>query len=325
MTEGRSLGTTQQFFDGFSHYKITQEMVTADAMPRIEWTVAQASSDFFAVLHLPVRSLLKLPTRGWDRVPQIVLSHETWIRDFGAEPKIAGAKLHIGSVDAIVAGVAFGSSMGLPGKPNAWLLGSALQIGADNEEFIVGHLSPVGYFDDGRWVLSVGGILLAFLALPFITNPSTGEYSRGSHKPSLARRSRFWAFLISKITILPAIAYFASADLDCSLLQPSSHFSGYVQFACSFALCFLGLIWAFRDQQQRCPICLSRMGHPVEVGQPSRTFLEWHGTELVCERGHTLLHVPEIPTSWFGAQRWVCLDESWQFLFARPSGTSSLL
>jgi hypothetical protein len=62
------------------------------------------------------------------------------------------------------------------------------------------------------------------------------------------------------------------------------------------------------------------MVHPVQVGQPSRTFLDWSGTEMVCERGHTLLHIPEMPTSWFRAQRWVCLDGSWQFLFARPSG-----
>jgi hypothetical protein len=45
------------------------------------------------------------------------------------------------------------------------------------------------------------------------------------------------------------------------------------------------------------------MAHPVEVGHPSQTFLAWNGTELVCERGHTLLHIPEIPTSWFDTQR----------------------
>lgn len=67
------------------------------------------------------------------------------------------------------------------------------------------------------------------------------------------------------------------------------------------------------------------MTHPVEVGQPSRIFLAWNGTELACERGHTLLHIPEIPTSWFGAQRWVCLDGSWQFLFAPSDEMSTLL
>src|SRR2546429_1144819 len=100
--------------------------------------------------------------------------------------------------------------MGLPGKANAWLLGSAPQAGIGNTVFVVGHLSPVGYFDEGRWALSIGGILLAFLALPFITRTSIGEYSNGSHKPSLARRSLFWVFLIAKITILPATVYYAS-------------------------------------------------------------------------------------------------------------------
>jgi hypothetical protein len=32
--------------------------------------------------------------------------------------------------------------------------------------------------------------------------------------------------------------------------------------------------------------------------------------------GHTLLHVPSLPTSWFSGQRWMYLDTSWEFLFA---------
>jgi hypothetical protein len=34
--------------------------------------------------------------------------------------------------------------------------------------------------------------------------------------------------------------------------------------------------------------------------------------------GHTLLHVPSLPTSWFSSQRWMFLDSSWEFLFAGP-------
>lgn len=315
----RSLQTTQLFFDGFSDYKITQETVWSEDMPRTKWTVAQARSDFFDVLHLPVR-LTDGVTRVPDRLPEVVLGQDTWMRDFGGKTNVAGAKLHIGSVDAIVAGVAFGGSMGLPGSADVWLLGSDLQVGNGKKAFVVGHLSPVGYFDDGRWVLSVGGILLAFLVLLFVTRPSIGEYGSGSHKPSLVRRSRFWAFLIAKIATSLAIAYFASVDFACLFAQPFSPLSDYIQAASSVALCLLGLGWAFRDQQKRCPICLRRMAHPVQVGQPSRTFLAWNGIELVCERGHTLLHIPEIPTSWFDTQRWVCLDRSWQFLFARPNG-----
>jgi hypothetical protein len=318
-----SLKTTQLFFDGFSHYRVGHETVWARALSRTEWTVAHANSDFFAVLHLPVRSL-EPAKRGSDTVPRIVLSHDTWIRDFAGNPNIAGTKLHVGSVDAIVAGVAIGGSMGLPGRANAWLLGSDPQTGTNDPQFVAGHLSPAGYFDDGRWAFSVGGILLTFLVMPFAARPSLGEYSSSSQKPTLARRSHFWAFLIAKITLLLGIVYLASIDLECSFVQPFSHYSGYTQFVSSVALCLLGLYWAFRDQQQRCPICLRRMAHPVEVGQPSRTFLAWNGTELICERGHALLHIPETPTSWFGAQRWLYLDGTWQFLFARPTETSSL-
>jgi hypothetical protein len=53
--------------------------------------------------------------------------------------------------------------MGLPGKANAWLLGSNAQAVTGNAEFVVGHLSSAGYFEDGRWALSVGAILLAFV------------------------------------------------------------------------------------------------------------------------------------------------------------------
>jgi hypothetical protein len=40
--------------------------------------------------------------------------------------------------------------------------------------------------------------------------------------------------------------------------------------------------------------------------------------------GHTLLHLPGGPTSWFGAPGWLFLDPSWSFLFAgKSSGTEN--
>jgi len=78
----RSLRATQLFFDGFSHYKITQEPVWSENMPRTKWTVAQARSDSFDILHFPVRltqGVASVP----DRVPQVVLGEDTWMRDFG--------------------------------------------------------------------------------------------------------------------------------------------------------------------------------------------------------------------------------------------------
>lgn len=310
-----SSGKAQGCFDGFARYRIAQEIVTADGMPRTEWAVAQASPDFFSVLHLPVHFSGRV-RKSSTGLPQIVLSEDIWFRDFSADPKIAGTHLRLGSVDGVVAGVASSGSGNLPGSANAWLLESRSQFRSDSAEFVVGHLTPKGYFALGpRWVLSLFGVALALL-LSVIARSRVGEYCRGSRKPSLARRARFWAFLMAKIFLELASVYFVSVVLDAALLRPSSHFSGSIQFGTAFVLSLLALRWAFRDQQQRCPVCLRRMTHPVEVGEPSRTFLTWSGTEMVCERGHSLLHVPGTPTSWFGARRWICLDESWEFLFA---------
>jgi hypothetical protein len=307
------------FFDGFSHYTVTQQTVWSADMPRTRWIVAQASSDFFQILHTSVRPTVG-NTRGPDREPRVLLSHDTWARNFDGKPNKIGAKLHVGTVDAIVVGVVPFNSTDLPGSADAWLLGSDSEAETSKSDFIVAHLSPLGYLDDGRWGLSVGGILLGFLLFPFVSRVSIGEFGSGLPRPSLAKRARFWAFLFGKISVLVPIAYYMSVNLGCLLMPPFSTSSACIQFASSVALCVWGLRWAFRDQQRRCPICLRRMTYPVEVGEPSRTFLAWNGTELMCERGHTLLHVPEIHTSWFGKQRWTCLDGSWQFLFARSNG-----
>ena len=321
IAEGKSLRSMRQYFDGLAHYSITRQTVSGSTMSRAEWTIAHANSDFFTALQLPVRRMLPAKERP-NNVPQIVLSEETWRRDFGAKTNIGGTKLHVGSVDYELVGVALGASMGLSGKANAWLLGPDSQVGSNSHEFVAWHLTPAGYFQMGpRWVLSLFGIVLAFLVVPCITHLSIGDYDSGHYKTSLGRRSLIWGFFIVKIAVLLGVVYFASIDFGCSFVQPLSHLAGLIQGASSFTLCLFGVSWAFRDQQQRCPVCLSCMAHPVEVGQLSRTFLEWNGTELICANGHTLLHIPETPTSWFGAQRWLYLDGSWQFLFARPSGS----
>ena len=318
IAKGRTVRFVRQYFDGFSHYKLTRRIVSGPSVMMTEWTIGHARSDFFTALRLPV-----LPMRPdqatTNELPQILLSERTWRRDFGAKRNIGGAVLRVGSANFTIAGVALGASMGLPGNVNAWLLGSDAQVRSNYAEFVAWHLTPAGYFQMGpRWVLSWFGIILAFLVVPCLTRLSMGDFSSAHQPISLGRRSLIWGFFVTKITVLLGTVYFASIDVGCSFVQPLSHLAGLIQGASSFMFCLLGVSWAFRDQQQRCPVCLSRMAHPVEVGQLSRTFLEWNGTELACASGHTLLHIPEFPTSWFGGQRWLYLDGSWQFLFLRP-------
>jgi len=76
----------------------------------------------------------------------------------------------------------------------------------------------------------------------------------------------------------------------------------------------LALRWIFTDQQRRCPACLRLLTHPVRIGTASRTFLEWHGIESICSRGHGLLHTTEGSASYSRKARWLRLDSSWSGL-----------
>ncbi len=158
-------------------------------------------------------------------------------------------------------------------------------------------------------------IILACLALPATTSLPLGEYRVGSRKLSWSTRLRRWAFLTGKFALLPPIVFLVSIDLAHLRPSLSQDTSDYIQIVSAFSICLFGLRWALRDQRQRCPFCLGKLTHPARVGQPSRSFLAWNGTELICVDGHGLLHVPEMPTSWFSTQRWLYLDPSWDVLF----------
>jgi hypothetical protein len=166
-------------------------------------------------------------------------------------------------------------------------------------------------------------VMLACLALPATTSLPLGEYRVSSRKLSLRDRLCRWGFLSCKLILLLPIVYFFSLDLAHlrSGIDPIS--AEYIQLISAFSICLFGLRWALRDQRSRCPVCLGKLTHPARVGQPSRSFLSWNGTELICVGGHGLLHVPEMPTSWFSEQRWLYLDPSWDVLFSEPTAASA--
>ncbi len=143
--------------------------------------------------------------------------------------------------------------------------------------------------------------LLALVIVRISTPLDLGEY------PRTTKGSR-WFFLGVKIGLLIPIVFCGTVDLtwlmSASQIQPL----GLLLF------CILAFRWALKDQRQRCPVCLAVLTHPARIGMASQTFLEWYGTELICEKGHGLLHVPEIPSS-YSRQRWTYLDPSWRVLF----------
>lgn len=154
-------------------------------------------------------------------------------------------------------------------------------------------------------------VVFACLILPSTTSLSLGEYpaNRDSSWPIRLRR---WIFLLTKIGLILLIVYcqlLFLADPGTSGLAANLRIQGLLWGS------IYAFRWALSDQRKRCPVCLRLLTNPAQIGQPAHNFLEWSGTELICARGHGLLHVPETPTSWFDTQRWLYLHPSWRDIF----------
>lgn len=333
-----------KYFDDFAFYRIANRPVDLGSPQTGSWRIAYATCNLFSLLGVPLR--FTSPSTGGDKdLRDVVLSDRLWRQQFHANPGIVGSVLHMNGRRFRIAGIAPRGSWRLPQKVDAWLLepDSAVQPGSTG--FLVAHLSAAGRsemwapriliktqgphhseldllgisLDDKApppWASFVLGALLALLALPATASVSMSEYGLISHKFPWSKTLRRWRFLAAKIVLFLSIAYFASLDLAYAWTTIFSPASVYLHLTSSFLICLVGLGWACRDQRQRCPVCLHRVTHPAQVGAASQTFLEWSGTELICAGGHTLLHIPALPTSWFSAQRWLFLDGSWDFLFA---------
>ena len=343
----------QEFFDGFAFYRVTKEKVNwrpvqDSSHESAGWGVGRASSNFFTLLGVPVQFReaganvnAAMPTT----MPSVILSEGLWKKEFGADPHVAGSVVRVGSRWATIAGVATEGPSSLPGRVDAWLLEPDSQMASAGAGYVVAHLSDSGRSmmtsqqiqitsfaphrspDDmlgislgnemrGTWDVFRFALLLAFLALPAVSSVTLGDLSVSVHKVSWPRRLLRWGFLGVKIALLLPIVYFVSFDIAFSFTGLNNNQAMSIQAVSAFLICLFGMQWILNDQRQRCPVCMRRVDHPARVGQFSRTFLAWSGTELMCMNGHTLLHVPSLPTSWFSSQRWMYLDQSWEFLFS---------
>jgi hypothetical protein len=147
-------------------------------------------------------------------------------------------------------------------------------------------------------VLTFAGMLVGML---------TSGFPQGRPRKAGPRRG---LFLAAKTLSMVPIVVFGSLDLGS--------LGGSVSPLVLHAAFFGGLFaarWILADQRDRCPVCLRLLANPVRMGQPSRILLEWHGTELMCLRGHGMLYVPEWPALWSNRQRWMDLGPSWGGLF----------
>ena len=340
----------QEFFDGFAFYRLTKENVSWQQQDKSRdsagWGVARASSNFFTLLGVPVQFKNSEVPLDAD-TPGLVLSERAWRRTFGASSEVVGTKMRLGSLEARIVGVLPDATLGLPGNVDAWLLEPDSNSISGRAGYVVAHLTSTGRLKLKAGTVQITGyaphrspddllgisidrsgpqpgevfllaVLLAFFALPAFASVSLSEYSVSLHEISWVRRIYLWSFLLAKISLILPAVYFSAIDIGYGFVALDASLAMYAQLAFSVFGCLFGLGWALSDQRRRCPVCLERVAHPARVGQLSRTFLAWSGTELMCTGGHTLLHIPTLPTSWFSTQRWMFLDPSWKFLFADP-------
>ena len=340
--------THQRYFDQFAFYRTARETASVSSAQIARWRVTHASLNLFSLLGLQILVASAAPEA--DRsVPSVILSYETWTRDFGANPHVAGGLIRFAHRTARIAGVLAYGAWRLPGRPDVWILEPDTQLASDSPEdrlgYLLAHLTPQGESEmlgdhvpiaasdadaneldlcgvsfanrfQGPWGIYRFSLVLALLALPAVTSVTLGESNYSAHRPSRKRTLIRWTFLGAKFALIAAIAYFASLDLAYWHASTYSPLAELLQLVWCFTICLFGFRWALSDQRHRCPVCLRRVTHPAQVGLASRTFLGWNGTEMMCMGGHTLLHVPSLPTSWFSGQRWLYLDTSWEFLFA---------
>jgi hypothetical protein len=309
--------------------------------------MALASTNLFPLLGLSILRESAMQTSD-DHHPRLILSEHLWRSAFGADPAIFGRTIRLQWNEAIIAGVAPTDADGLPGQAEAWIQVPDAELRPTDTGYVVGRLAG-GQFDDnsfmsarrpdgsmgefrftslaerlpGTWRIFLFAVFLACLALPATTSLPLGEYRASSHKTTWSTRLRRWVFLACKLALLLPIVYVVPIDLAYVRVAAAANTPVYIQLVCGFCICLFGMRWMLRDQRQRCPVCLGKLTHPARVGQPSRSFLAWNGTELICVGGHGLLHVPEINTSWFDEQRWLYLDPSWKVLFANEGMASA--
>jgi hypothetical protein len=210
------------------------------------------------------------------------------------------------------------SRWNLPGIADGWRVEEEAAFAALPEStkgFVIGRLR-YDTLNDSRfrfirlrdrsfaifWIVP-GAFAFACVFVAFMPSDSAGGHPR-----SIGPRRGL--FLAAKALLILPIVMFGSLDLASlgGVLSP-------LYFDLALFGSFFAVRWVDADQRKRCPVCLRLLANPVRIGESSRILLEWHGTELMCLRGHGLLYVPEWPAIWSGQQRWLDLGPSWGGLF----------
>ncbi len=167
------------------------------------------------------------------------------------------------------------------------------------------------------FALSVAASLVCALTVSRFRLRHARAAMSGTNRRAAFRRAAFFtAKLVLGLTLIFLIGLEFTRTESSMLLSGADGASGLTIVWCFVAGSLASFLWAVADQRARCRECLRLLTLPVRIGSPGRMLLDWSGTEMLCLKGHGVLHVPEMETSANeGIGRWITLDESWRSLF----------
>jgi hypothetical protein len=199
-----------------------------------------------------------------------------------------------------------------------WMLSAWCLLCAATEWFAAGSWHSfvrilAAHFFGGFIFVSVPAVFVAVATYPLRPLRCDGKHLRAEGR--LSSRARWNLFLGVKVVLTLMIGFLASVVATIPARMVVGRYADWVELLMSALVVTVGMRWALLNQEQRCQKCLRMLSQPTRVGPPSRNFLDWNGTELVCSDGHGLLHVPEMQGSWCWYDVWVELDPGWSSLF----------
>ncbi len=159
----------------------------------------------------------------------------------------------------------------------------------------------------GAQVLAqINHFLFASPLIAFVTC-ATAEKRPALSRAGQSLRTRFYriAFLGAKLVSLLMLMYLLSLNVCPAIAHSFPNTCEYVQMLVFVIGSICSLRWAFQDQEERCKACLCLLNAPHRVGRPSHNLIEQSGNELACRKGHGLLSVPELETSWRQSSEWI--------------------
>ncbi len=168
-------------------------------------------------------------------------------------------------------------------------------------ELVYGEL-----FSYGRdFLLCIAGILL-WAAIAFVRDRRRGIPA------NLA--AKFWGFFAAKpILLLTALFFFIFEGTSANTLGATGGLEsrgGALLIWVFFMSAVVILGWSWRDQPDRCRVCLQRLRQPLRIGIPGQILLETSGQEVMCPRGHGSVYTSESVLGSEMSNRWMGFEDA---------------